>query len=97
MSTDDNVIRPEFGKLRNVEPSMTFLMSTDCLVQSILTASNTLLDAHELEALKRGARFRHYGDISADIMIGSKTTRGHQLTCIGHDSGKIEHHWAYDN
>jgi hypothetical protein len=76
--------------MRYVEPS-TFLMSTDCRVNYILTEGNKLLDAHELEVLKRGVKFREYGDVSADNMIGSKTTHGHLMTLIGYDSGRIEH------
>jgi hypothetical protein len=76
--------------MRYVEPS-TFLMSTDCRVNYILTVGNKLLDVHEREVLKAGAKFREYGDVSADNMIGSKTTRGHLLTLIGYNTGRIEH------
>ena len=56
--------------MRYVVPT-SFLMSTDCVVRL------QLLDAHEREVLKHGAKFRHYGESSADIMIGSQTTRGY--------------------
>ena len=96
MSTDDNVIRPEFGKLRNVEPSMTFLMSTDCLVQSILTASNTFLERsrarspqarRQIPPLRRVER--RYHDRIAD--------NARLLTTYIHYETRIEHAWTYDN
>jgi hypothetical protein len=69
--------------------------STGCLVHHVLTVGHVLIDAHEREMMRAGALFRVFGDISADVMIGSKTTRGDLLTVLD-DSGRIERHWAYD-
>jgi hypothetical protein len=72
---------------REVMPNLGFLMSTDALVSSeILTIGNSLLDAHELEALRAGAR-----------MIGSITTCGYLTTLRDHQSGEIEHLWEHDH
>jgi hypothetical protein len=76
----------------------SFLMSTaGCCVEYVLTVSNRLLDMHELEAIKRGAKFRHFGDTSAETLIGSKTTRGDLCSYINPDTGRIEHCWGYNH
>jgi len=75
---------------------MGFLMSTDALVCSELPDNSTLLDAHERQALKAGAKFRYYGHTCCNVLIGSVTTRGYLTTVIHHD-GRIEHAWDYNN
>jgi hypothetical protein len=82
--------------MRHVVPE-SFLMSTaGCRVDYILTVGNRLLDAHEREVIKAGAKFRWYGHMSADNMLGSKTTRGGLLTYFHPDTAQIIHDWAYD-
>jgi hypothetical protein len=60
-----------------------------------LSRAAQLLDAHEIEALKRGATFVWYGHCSADTMIGSKTSRGYLTSYIHPDTALIVHEWAY--
>jgi hypothetical protein len=98
-TVDDNVIKLADhmpADMRYFEPSSFLNDTAGCRVDYILTVGNKLLDAHEREVIKTGAKFRHYGHMSADNMIGSKTTRGDLMTLISFDSGRIEHHWAYD-
>ena len=83
--------------MRHVEPE-AFLMSTaGCRVDYILTAGNKLLDAHEIEVIKAGGRFLHFGSHSADNLIGSKTTRGELCSFLLQDPVRIEHSWSYAN
>jgi hypothetical protein len=79
---------------RDIEIS-DFLLAPGCRVSSVLTVGNALLDAHEREVIKAGGKYTWFGNMSADNMIGSKTTRGDLLTFI--NSGKIEHVWTYNN
>jgi hypothetical protein len=69
------------------------MQAEGCRAYQILTKGNALIDAHEREALKRGAKFTLFGNISASNMLGSKTTVGDLLTLVSHDSGQIEHSW----
>ena len=62
--------------MRHVEPDASMMSTAGCRVDYILTVSNKLLDLHELECVKAGAKFRWFGHMSAAHMIGSKTTRG---------------------
>jgi hypothetical protein len=82
--------------LRYVEPS-SFLVSSDCRVDYVLTVGNRLLDAHEREVIKAGAVFRHYGKMSADNMIGSETSRGYLSSWIDDRTWQIVHGWTYNN
>jgi hypothetical protein len=81
--------------LRYVVPE-SFLRSTaGCRVEYILTADNRLLDSHEREAIRAGARFTYFGSESAADLIGSRTTRGH--LCSYMDAGRIVHGWTFEN
>ena len=95
--SEDNIVpfQPREPEPRHVRPLDMLMPSSGCLVHDVLTVSNALIDCHEREVLKAGALFQVFGNISADTMIGSKTTRGDLLTLISHDSGEIEHSWDF--
>jgi hypothetical protein len=89
MSTSEDVDR-------YVEPE-AFLCAAGCRISPVLTVGNALLDAHELERIKAGAKFRWYGHMSADTMIGSKTSRGDLTSYIHPKTALVVHEWNYDN
>jgi hypothetical protein len=95
--SDDNVVpfHPREPEPRHVQPLDILMPSSGCLVHDVLTASNALIDYHEREVLRAGALYRVFGNISADTMIGSVTSRGDLLTVLNHDTGEIEHSWDF--
>ena len=56
------------------------LRSTSCVVRYIITDIVILLDAHQRQVQKRGAKFTEFGSVSGDIMIASQTTAGELMS-----------------
>ena len=55
--------------MRLVYPSPSLTSSTGCRMHYILTVGNVLIDAHELAAMRAGAKFTDFGYCSGDTLI----------------------------
>jgi hypothetical protein len=81
---------------RNIQPE-EFLQSTAGCQISYVMASDRVIDAHEREAIKAGARFTYFGHMSGETLLGSETSHGYLMTLTedcDEPEGPIQHVWS---